>query len=96
MLVDLPLHGHNFTWYKGDDNSMSRLDRFLMSEEWCLKWLFCLQVAHMRGLSGGLYKTQPLLQQKKTQTTKKGGILNKLNQRNNTMNDPNNKTNVKF
>jgi len=31
VLVDLPLHGRNFTWYKGDGNSMSRLDRFLLS-----------------------------------------------------------------
>jgi len=38
VLVDLPLHGRNFTWYKGDGNSMSRLDRFLLSEEWCSKW----------------------------------------------------------
>lgn len=50
-LVDLPLCGRNFTWYKGDSTSMSRLDRFLLSEEWCLVWPNCLQVAHLRGLS---------------------------------------------
>jgi exonuclease III len=32
-LVDLPLHGRKFTWFKGDGLSMSRLDRFLLSEE---------------------------------------------------------------
>ncbi|PNX69688.1 cysteine-rich receptor-like protein kinase, partial [Trifolium pratense] len=30
---------------------MSRLDRFLLSEEWCLAWPNCRQVARMRGLS---------------------------------------------
>ncbi|GAU22739.1 hypothetical protein TSUD_138630 [Trifolium subterraneum] len=30
---------------------MSRLDRFLLSEEWCLAWPNCVQVAKMRGLS---------------------------------------------
>lgn len=51
VLVDLPLHGRSFTWYKGDGNSMSRLDRFLLSEEWCAKWPYCLQIASLRGLS---------------------------------------------
>ncbi|PNX89322.1 cysteine-rich receptor-like protein kinase, partial [Trifolium pratense] len=30
---------------------MSRLDRFLLSEEWCLTWPNCKQVANLRGLS---------------------------------------------
>ncbi|CAJ2643991.1 unnamed protein product [Trifolium pratense] len=30
---------------------MSRLDRFLLSEEWCLSWPNCKQVAKLRGLS---------------------------------------------
>jgi len=30
---------------------MSRLDRFLLSENWSLRWLNCLQVAALRGLS---------------------------------------------
>jgi hypothetical protein len=25
-----------FTWYKGDGSSMSRIDRFLSIEDWCL------------------------------------------------------------
>jgi hypothetical protein len=37
MLVDLPLHGRKYTWFKGDGNSMSRLDCFLLSAEWCLE-----------------------------------------------------------
>jgi hypothetical protein len=51
FLVDLPLSGRKFTWYKGDGLSMSRLDRFLLSEEWCLEWSGCQQVARLRGLS---------------------------------------------
>lgn len=50
-LVDLPLQGRKFTWFKGDGLSMSRLDRFLLSEEWCLDWPNCQQVARLRGLS---------------------------------------------
>jgi exonuclease III len=50
-LVDLPLQGRSFTWFKGDGFSMSRLDRFLLSEEWCLVWPNCQQVARLRGLS---------------------------------------------
>lgn len=51
VLVDLPLEGRNFTWFKGDGKSMSRLDRFLLSEDWCLVWPNCLQIAQMRGVS---------------------------------------------
>jgi hypothetical protein len=51
FLVDLPLSGRKFTWYKGDGLTMSRLDRFLLSEEWCLTWPNCTQMAHLRGLS---------------------------------------------
>jgi len=50
ILVDLPLGGRNFTWFKGDSKSMSRIDHFLLYEEWCLLWPNCLQFAHMRGL----------------------------------------------
>jgi exonuclease III len=50
-LVDLPLHGRKFTWFKGDGLSMSRLDRFLLSEEWCFNWPNYKQVAHLRSLS---------------------------------------------
>ncbi|GAU44755.1 hypothetical protein TSUD_246480 [Trifolium subterraneum] len=50
-LIDLPLCGRKFTWFKGDGLTMSRLDRFLLSEEWCLAWPNCQQVARLRGLS---------------------------------------------
>nr|ABN08473.1 reverse transcriptase - beet retrotransposon, putative [Medicago truncatula] len=40
-----------FTLFKEDGKSMSRLDWFLLSEEWCLLWSNCLQIAQLRGLS---------------------------------------------
>ncbi|MCH86865.1 cytochrome P450, partial [Trifolium medium] len=42
VLIDLPMSGQKYTWYKGDGTSMSRLDRFLLSEEWCLAWPNCV------------------------------------------------------
>ena len=51
VLVDLPLCGRRFTWFKGDDTYMSRIDRFLLSEEWCLQWPNCIQFALLQGLS---------------------------------------------
>jgi exonuclease III len=51
FLIDLPLSGRKFTWYKGDGVTMSRLDRFLLSEEWCLTWANCTQAAQLRGIS---------------------------------------------
>jgi hypothetical protein len=50
VLVDLPVCGRKYTWFKGDGITMSRLDSFLLLDEWCLKWPNCLQVAHLRGL----------------------------------------------
>jgi len=40
-LIDLPLCGRNFTWFKGDERSISRIVRFLLSKEWCLAWPTC-------------------------------------------------------
>ena len=50
LLLDLPICGILFTWYKGDGISMSRLDRFLLSNKWCDIWPHCIQVAYQRGL----------------------------------------------
>jgi len=50
-LIDLPLCGRRYTWYKGDGSATSKLDRFLFSEEWCFAWPNCRQVALLRGLS---------------------------------------------
>jgi len=35
LLIDFPICECLFTWYRGDGISMSRLDRFLLSEKWC-------------------------------------------------------------
>ena len=51
FLIDLPICGRLYTWYRGDGVSMSRLDRFLLSNKWCEKWANCIQVAYQRGLS---------------------------------------------
>ena len=45
VLFNLPLCGRKFTWFKGDDKSMSWIDRFLFTEEWCLVWPNCLQIS---------------------------------------------------
>ncbi|PNX57068.1 cysteine-rich receptor-like protein kinase, partial [Trifolium pratense] len=37
-LVDLPLFGRRFTWYHANGRAMSRIDRFLISDEWALRW----------------------------------------------------------
>jgi len=50
-LIDLPICGRLFTWYRGDGVSMSRLDRYLLSEKWCDVWPNCIHVACQRGLS---------------------------------------------
>lgn len=51
VFLDLPLLGWSFTWFKGDGSSMSRIDRFLLSEEWCFHWPNCVQTALLRGIS---------------------------------------------
>ncbi|GKU97025.1 hypothetical protein SLEP1_g10208 [Rubroshorea leprosula] len=37
-LVDLPLVGRKYTWYNSNGQYMSRIDRFLVSEDWLLRW----------------------------------------------------------
>lgn len=37
-LVDLPMVGRKFTWYRPNGTAMSRLDRFLLSEGWLARW----------------------------------------------------------
>ena len=50
-LIDLPLRGRNYTWFRGDGRSMSRIDRSLLSKKWSLTWPNCYQKASTRGLS---------------------------------------------
>jgi exonuclease III len=51
LFIDLPLRGRSFTWYRRDGRSMSRMDRFLLSEEWYLTCPNCVQTASTRGVS---------------------------------------------
>ncbi|GKU93948.1 hypothetical protein SLEP1_g7497 [Rubroshorea leprosula] len=37
-LIDLPLLGRKYTWYNSNGQYMSRIDRFLLSEDWVSKW----------------------------------------------------------
>ncbi|GLT88308.1 hypothetical protein SLE2022_063410 [Rubroshorea leprosula] len=43
--------GRKFTWYQPNGNCMSRLDRFLFSEEWLLNWTDLKQWGLARSLS---------------------------------------------
>ncbi|XP_058769380.1 uncharacterized protein LOC131643223 [Vicia villosa] len=38
LLVDIPCKGKKFTWYSGDGKSMSRIDRFLVSDKVVDDW----------------------------------------------------------
>jgi len=51
ILLDLPLCGRNYTWFRGDGVSMSRLDRFLLLEDRCACWPNLMQRALNHGLS---------------------------------------------
>ncbi|KAE9598417.1 putative endonuclease/exonuclease/phosphatase [Lupinus albus] len=45
-LLDLPLVGRRFTWFKGDGKTMSRLDRFLLSSTWPINGqIWCKRVS---------------------------------------------------
>ncbi|KAL8525477.1 hypothetical protein ACS0TY_014915 [Phlomoides rotata] len=37
-LLDLPLHGRSFMWYRPDDSCKSHLDRILVNNTWMLQW----------------------------------------------------------
>lgn len=37
-LIDLPLIGRKYTWHRANGTSSSRIDRFLLSEEWISLW----------------------------------------------------------
>lgn len=50
-LVDLPLCGRRFTWYRSDGSAMSRLDCFLISDGWLESNPNVAQWALERGLS---------------------------------------------
>jgi len=49
LLADLAICGRRFTWFLGDEYSLSHLDRFLLLEDWCVYLLNCIQIAFVRG-----------------------------------------------
>lgn len=50
-LIDPPLLGRRFMWYKADGSAMSRLDRFLLSQDWMVVWEVEAQWALNRDVS---------------------------------------------
>lgn len=50
-LIDPPLLGRKFTWYKNDGTAMSRLDRILLSEDWINRWRVTSQWVVRRDVS---------------------------------------------
>ncbi|XP_058784579.1 uncharacterized protein LOC131659399 [Vicia villosa] len=50
-LVDVPCKGKNFSWYSGDGKSMSRIDRFLISNTIINRWHIISQKIGERDIS---------------------------------------------
>lgn len=50
-LIDLPMAGKKYTWWRSNGLSMSRIDRFLVSEAWLLRWPNCSVWGMDRSLS---------------------------------------------
>ncbi|XP_057444637.1 uncharacterized protein LOC130736879 [Lotus japonicus] len=50
-LLDLPLAGKKFTWFRPNNQAQSRLDRFLVSVEWNDFWPKCSQLVLDRNIS---------------------------------------------
>ena len=50
-LVDIPLVGRKFTWYKPNGLVKSRIDRVLVSKEWLEAWPHCQQFVLKRSIS---------------------------------------------
>jgi len=43
LLMDLPIVGKKFTWFKSNGTTKSRIDRALVTEEWLQCWPTCKQ-----------------------------------------------------
>lgn len=50
-LLDLPIVGKKFTWFKSNGSAKSRLDKVLVFEEWLDKWPMCKQYIQRREIS---------------------------------------------
>ena len=51
LLLDIPIVGMKYTWFKANGSAKSRLDRVLVSEEWIQKWPMCKQYIQPREVS---------------------------------------------
>ena len=51
LLLDLPIVGKNFTWFRSNGTAKSRIDRALVSEEWLQCWPMCKQYVQRREVS---------------------------------------------
>lgn len=50
-LIDLPLHGGRFTWYKPNEQCKSRLDRMMINCEWEVEWPASFHIGIQRSVS---------------------------------------------
>ena len=51
LLLDLPIVGKKYTWFKSNGSAKSRLDKVLVSEEWLQRWPMCKQYVPRREAS---------------------------------------------
>jgi len=51
LLLDVPIVGKKFTWFKSNGSAKSRLDRVLVTEEWLDQWPMCKQYVQRREVS---------------------------------------------
>ncbi|XP_068503978.1 uncharacterized protein [Phaseolus vulgaris] len=51
LLLDLPIVGKSYTWFKSNGSAKSRIDRVLVSEEWFVRWPMSKQYVQRREVS---------------------------------------------
>ncbi|XP_068474737.1 uncharacterized protein [Phaseolus vulgaris] len=51
MLLELPIEGEKFTWFKPNGMAKSRIDRVLVTEDWLKCWPMCKQYVQRREVS---------------------------------------------
>jgi len=51
LLLDLPLVGKKYTWFKENGSAKSKLDRVLVTEKWLQIWPMCKQYVQRREVS---------------------------------------------
>ncbi|KAL8498535.1 hypothetical protein ACS0TY_021749 [Phlomoides rotata] len=56
-LIDLPLSGRSYTWYRPDGSCKSRLDHFFLNKE----WIACYPTARLKGLPRSISDHCPLI-----------------------------------